>query len=42
MVLQERVPPRTIHRGATYQAERWAEEPFKVLLRTFFSESIPT
>ena len=43
----ERVPPRTISQGfypetLKVPAERWAEEPFKVLLRTFFPESVGT
>ena len=40
-----RVPPRTISKGFHLEslkvpAERSAEEPFKVLLRTFFSNSV--
>ena len=40
MVLQERVPPRTRYKGFYLEplkvsAERWAEEPVKVLLRIF-------
>ena len=40
-----RVSPRTISKGGYLEplkvpAERWAEEPFKLLLRTFFSVSV--
>ena len=44
MFFQERVPPRTSYKGFYLEslrvlAELWAEEPLKMLLRTFSSES---
>ena len=45
MALQKRVPRRTLYKGfyipsLKVSAERWVEEPLKVLLTTFISESV--
>ena len=41
----KKVPPGTCSRGVYLEplkdpVERWAEEPFQILLRTFFSASV--